>query len=223
MTERNFSADIKESIEKYFAFIKEYGFSDFKYQQISYETHFIAKNNFVTIDIFFEAISSTPIWVTINGYYIDNLEMSNSTIKQYGKELKEAYEKLFQQYLKTDDISFLNKISKQYSAKGYKINDQYLKELCAIIKRHPYILEGDLQLLIKNTEIVRNNFEKKEAAKRKKKGIYRLEYQFLSETDFDAFEEFKSLQDIRKYLNERTDINHYRILDYQLNEVALDQ
>lgn len=81
MEARNFHSDIKESIEEHFSFLKAFGFSAFEEKQLAYEFHFETKNDAVLIDIWFEATASTPIWMTINGYHVDHLELKNSKFK----------------------------------------------------------------------------------------------------------------------------------------------
>ena len=66
MDKRNFYSDIKETIEKYFGFLAAYGFPGFEENQVAYECHFETKNEYVSIDIWFEATSSTPIWANGN-------------------------------------------------------------------------------------------------------------------------------------------------------------
>lgn len=63
MKSNGFYTDIKESIEKHFSFLKAFGFSAFEEKQLAYEFHFEAKNDAVLIDIWFEATTSTPIWM----------------------------------------------------------------------------------------------------------------------------------------------------------------
>ena len=221
MAGNNFYSDIKESIERYFSFLSEFGFSTFEEKQLAYELHFEAKNNHALIDISFEAIPSTPIWAKINGYYIDNLELKNSKIEEYKAQLKENYDDLFEQYLRTNNDIFLDKIAEKYIVNGKKINDKYLAELSEILKRHITILNGDFEILKSNTEILRKEHESKKATDRIKNGTYTLEYQFLSNDDYDAFEEFSKLKDIEKYLSERNEIKKYRILDCNMNEISL--
>lgn len=67
-------AGIKHSIEEHFGFLKDAGFSPFQEEQIAYEYHFTSSNNYVKIDIYFELISSSPVWINIGGYFIEDLE-----------------------------------------------------------------------------------------------------------------------------------------------------
>lgn len=223
MKENNFYSDIKESIEKHFSFLKDFGFPKFDEKQLAYELHFETKNDFVSLDISFEAITSTPIWVTINGYYIDKFELKNQKIDDYKTELKENYGDLFEQYLKTNNNKFLDKISKQYAVNGKEINDKYLKELSEVLKRNITVLNGDFELLKSNTEIVKKEYEIKEAMERIRNGTYTLEYQFFSADDYDAFEEFNSINDIKQYLVNRSEIKKYRVIDCYENEIVLTE
>lgn len=222
MEKRNFYQEIKESIEKYFGFLKEFGFSQFEEVQYAHELHFETKNDFVSIDIYIEATTSTLIWANINNYFIDNLELNNSVIEAYKTAIRENYDDLFEQYLKTKNTILLDKIEDQYIVNGKEINDNYLRELSEILKRHSSTLSGDFELLESNSKFLKKTHEKKVALERVKKGTYTLEYQFMSEVDFDAYQEFDTLKDIKPYLEQRTDIKNYRILDCYMNEVALD-
>jgi hypothetical protein len=226
MGARTFYSDIKESIEKYFGFLTAYGFPGFEENQVAYECHFETKNNFVSIDIWFEATTSTPIWAKIDQYYIDNLEPENQIVKNYTSQLKENYDKLFEQYLKTNKRKYLDDITKQYGVNGKEINDRYLIELSEILQRHDSVLRGDLDLLQSNTAMATNERALKIAAERIKNGIYTLEYQFLSDdvkdNEYDAFEEFKDIKGIQQFLAERAEIKIYRVLDCYMNEISLE-
>ena len=214
-------SDIKESIEKYFEFLIDFGFPKFDEKQLAYELHFETKNNYVVLDIYFEAITSTPIWATLNGYHIDNLELKNQKFEAYKTEHIETYDDLFKQYLKTNNNKFLEKISKQYAVNGKEINDKYLKELSEVLKRHINTLSGDLELLKLNTEIVKKEYEVNQALERIRNGTYTLEYQLFSNDDYDAFEEFNSIKDIQQYLVDCSEIKKYRVLDCNMNEIVL--
>lgn len=152
----NIYTDIQEIIRHNFQFLKDYGFSDFEEEQLAFELHFIAKNSFVKIDIWLEAISSSPIWVTVNGLFINHLELENPELKNYSKALKDNYDALFQQYLKTNDKNFLVQLSDMYSKVGKQINEAYLKEISEIFQRHSEVLNGNLEVLKNNNK----NFRK---------------------------------------------------------------
>lgn len=212
MIEHNFYSDIKESIACHFAFLKELGFSDFEEKQLAYELHFEAKNTFVLLDIYFEANASTPIWVTIDGYYIENLELDNQKVKDYKSKLKENYDYLFQQYLDTNKRGGVVKISEQYAVNGKEINDNYLNELSDVLKRHIGVLNGDLELLKSNTQIVKKAYELEKSNERIRKGIFTLEYQLFSKEGYDCFEEFNSIYEIERYLDERAKLKNTECL-----------
>jgi hypothetical protein len=222
MEKPNFYSDLKESIEQYFGFLTAYGFPGFEENQLAYECHFETKNTDVSIDIWFEAIPSTPIWAKIDQYYIDNLEPDNQIIKDYSSQLKANYDELFEQYLNTNKKEYLNDITEQYAVHGKAINDKYLKELSEILQRHAAVLSGDVELLKSNTGVVTKAYELKIAAERIKNGTYTLEYQFFSDDEYDCFEEFKDVQGIKKFLLERAEIKKYRILDCYMNEIHLE-
>jgi len=212
--------DIKESIIRNFNFLKAYGFSDFIENQKAYEFHFETKNDDIQIDIWFEAISSSPVWVQINQYYIENIEPENLILKDCDLQREKKYDELFQQYLKTDDAVYLDKIQNCYINKGKDINELYLRECSVILKRNICVLKGDLKTLKLNTDedlIKKTQLKVDERVKNK---IYTLEYQFYPKGCIDeAFEEFASLDELNSFLKERTDIKKYRILDWNMKIV----
>lgn len=196
MEENNFYTDITSSVKDIFSFLQtEFDFSKFKEKQLAYEIHLITKNKFVTIDIWFEAISSTPIWAKINDYYIDNLELENINIQEYNKNLSRKYNK--------------------------QLNDKYLKEISEILKRHSNALYGNLELLKSNTEIIINENKLLKDKERIESGIYTLEYQLFSTEEFDCYEEFENINKIKPFLEERPEIKIFRVLDCYLNEINL--
>ena len=216
--------DIKESITRNFKFLKAYGFNDFCENQKSYEFHFETKNNDVQIDIWFEAISSSPVWIKINQYYIESIEPENLILKDCSLLREKKYDEFFQQYLKTDDVVYLNKIQKCYINKGKDINELYLNECSVILKRNISILNGNLESLKLNTDEYLIKNKQLKIDERVKNKIYTLEYQFYPKGCIDdAFEEFKSLNELYSFLKVRTDIKNYRILDWNLKIVKMSK
>lgn len=147
--------DIKGLIKKYFNFLIHFDFKPFKEKQLAYEYHFKSSNNCVNIDIWYEQIFSTPIWIQINGLYVEHIELENEKISKYYNSLNKIYSKSFDNYLKTGDKIYLSEMQKHYALAGKSINDSYLKEISEIIKRHPEILNGSLKLLKINSEFIR--------------------------------------------------------------------
>ena len=196
MEENNFYTDISSSVKKIFSFLQtEFGFSEFKEKQLAYEIHLITKNKFATIDIWFEAISSTPIWAKINDYYIDNLELENSIIKEYQEKLSRKYNK--------------------------QLNDKYLNEISEILQRHPNVLHGNMELLQSNTEIIIHKNQLIKDKERIESGIYTIEYQFFSTEEYDCYEEFENINKIKPFLAERPEIKVFRVLDCYMNEIDI--
>ena len=222
MGKSNFYADLKTSIEKWFGFLKEYGFSPFEENHLSHETHFKTSNEFVAMDIWFEFIPSTPIWIKMDQYYLRSLEPDNKALAAYNTQLKANYDALFEHYLKTKDIVFLDKIEEQYALNGQQLNDNYIRELSEMLKKHPLVLSGNLAIFKANAQIQEKIYESKIASERIENGIFTLEYQFFSADEFDCFEEFKDVKAIRNYLAERREIKNYRVLDCNMNEVHLE-
>jgi len=220
MEETNFYTDIKESVEEIFSFLQsDFQFSAFIERQIAYEMHFETKNDFVSIDIWFEAIVSTPIWIKIDEFYVDNLEPNNSVIQNYSKKLSELYEPLDEN---PDTKCFEFEFS-QYRKYGKELNSVYLTEIANMLKRHSFVLQGDFDLLETNTKVIIENNKKIKDQERIEKGIYTIEYQFfcINENEYDMYEEFQNINEIKSYLAERPEIKVYRVLDCYMNEINL--
>ena len=84
-----------------------------------------------------------------------------------------------------------------------------------ILKRHTNTLSGDVALLKSNGEILSKEHELKVVTERIKNKIFTLEYQFFctDENEYDCYEEFKNINDIKPHLAERPEIKVYRVLD----------
>lgn len=198
--------DIRNGLDKYLGFLKDAGFSDFAEEQIAYEYHFITHNDIVSIDIRFEMILSTPIWVAINGYYIEHLEPANEVFKNYPARLAACYES-------QDKL--------QYEKIGKGINDDILKEVSAVVQRHPDVLKGDLTILQANTELYLQERANKAAEERINKGIYTVEFAVFSNDDYHAYEEFENLDAVRAFVAAFEPGKLYRVLDPHMLEVKL--
>lgn len=210
----NLYSDIKESIQNNFIFLKLHGFKDFNENQLAHEIHFRTENDYISIDIWFEAISSSPIWITINGVYIECLDIENTVLKECVIRRNEKYDDFFQLYLEEADDVYLEKIEESYADNGKEINELYLKECSEIIKRNITILSGKLEILNSNTAEVSNKKVQlaSDAIAENKK--ITLEYQVFPDGCIDdAYEEFTSLDELNLFLKQRNDISNYRILD----------
>ncbi|MEO5910169.1 MAG: hypothetical protein ABIP95_04730 [Pelobium sp.] len=210
---------IQHSLVNHFGFLNDLGFSDFKAYQLAYEFHFEAKNSKAKIDISFDAISSSPIWIQVNGYYVDHLEPENEEIKKYKDKLNQHYEGIFQQYLKTNKTKYLKLLNDEYAKFGKKINDDYLKEISELIKRNIFILDGELEQLKLASEKFRKKKDSLQEKENIKQEIYTLEFDFCQNGDYSAFEEFKTLEEAKIYLKDNNEIKKYRIFDCHKNEI----
>jgi hypothetical protein len=112
-----FLNDIRNTLDLHFKFLQEqYDFPSFDEEQIAYEYHFISKKANLKFDIWFELAPSSPIWVSLNGHYIEKLEPENLVLKNYRKDLKNVDQYLYEisaiiqrnpQLLKADFSLFL--------------------------------------------------------------------------------------------------------------------
>jgi len=214
--------DLKKSIKLHFSFLKEFGFPDFEEHQLAHEYHFESGNESVRIYISFEAIFSTPIWAKINGYDIDELEPQNAIVKQYNHRIIKTHDELLGLFLKTGKDGYQQK-STEYPINDQEVNNSYLFELSEIIKRHPSVLYGDMELIKSNIEIRKKEQEQRAAAIRIEKQIYTLEYCFHCDGldgKYDSDEEFATLHELKQYLAQRDHIKVYRILDWNMNLVS---
>lgn len=166
-------------------------------------------------------LQQTPVWLKIENYYVDTLELNNEAVKAYRLRLKENYDVPFRKYLETKESTFLTEITDRYAQNGKEIHDQYLDELSKILKRNPAVLSGDLTSLEETALLLERQHEEILSRERIQKKIYIVEYKFFSTTEYDCFEEFTSLEDIRIFLTQRDDIKEYRIRDWNQNTVAL--
>lgn len=213
-TSPNLHTDIKESVYQHFSFLKKYGFADFKEHQLAYEMHFKATNEIVTIDIWYEATYSTPIWITIDGYYIENLALHNEAVKQYHKDFSNTYDALFKSYLEHNDHKYLKDIAERYAISGKTINDRYLAAISSIILENAEILNGDVTTLKKATAQTLAENQEKKRAYNVSNGIYTLEYDlWQGNSDYSFFEEFTTIPAIELYLKSNPEIKKYRVLD----------
>ncbi|RFM33476.1 hypothetical protein [Chitinophaga silvisoli] len=196
----NLYNNTKAALQKHFGFLKESGFPDFEEEQLAYEYHFRSSNEHVCIDLYFEIILSTPIWIAVNGYFIEHLEPENEVFNTY-PSLKSA--------------------CKENAERHQVANEDFIKEASEVIKRHPEILEGHLETLQTNTEIYLQKRADNAAAERMLKGIYTVEYSVFSNDDYHAYEEFDNLDTMRQFIAGFAPDTLYRILDPQMNEVKL--
>lgn len=145
--------DIRKSIKAHFAFLQSYGFSAFSENQLAFEFHYECRNDAAAIDIWLEAISASPVWVTINGYDVSDLEPDNERIKTYSAKYTELYDEYFSNYLKTDDAAWLTKITEQYRVSGQALNDDFLAEIAGMLQRNSAVLLGETDLLQAQQEL----------------------------------------------------------------------
>ncbi len=111
--------NIRNAINQHFKFLQDqYHFSSFVEEQIAYEYHFTSKKENLEFDIWFELAPSSPVWLWLNGHYIEILEPENAIVVNYNPTSNEA-----------------NLI-------------EYLAEMSAIVKRNPQILEGDFSAFL---------------------------------------------------------------------------
>lgn len=134
MREFNLYQDIKTSIEENLVLIKKYGFNILQEEQIAYEYHFKMINDKTEyIDISFEAISSSPIWIKINNIFLERL-LEDELLTKIDKDLNDLYKENFDQYLKFDDSKYLENNFENYKRFGKDLNNKKLNRIFQILE-----------------------------------------------------------------------------------------
>jgi hypothetical protein len=148
MEEQNIHTELKENIEKYFAFLKDFGFSDFETRLLFLKHQLVTKNNFVTI-CFESRGYGTLVTANIDQYSILTLEPGNAILKEISNSHSKIYDALFQQYQKEGKITSSPEIILETKV----LVEKYVEELSNIIKRHKTILTGDKELFERNKDV----------------------------------------------------------------------
>ncbi|MCL5244277.1 hypothetical protein M4I21_00545 [Cellulophaga sp. 20_2_10] len=137
----NLLYEVKYAVETHFKFLQnDFKFKPFKEVPLAYEYHFKAfdeaKNH---INIHIELIASTPIWITFNGVYIEEL-IKDDLLDKYNKELHYLYDKNFKSYLKTKDVKYISANIDNYNLYGNSINNKRLQRIGGIVAEKFYSL-----------------------------------------------------------------------------------
>ena len=130
----NFFEHFKMTLFSEFKFLKDFGFSDFEEEQFVYEYHFVTKSrNDIKIDFQIEMTSSTPIWTSINGIYIENLFVANSFFKDYSFKLESIYRGI-------DNPKNVRNNQNAFEEKGFSLNEKYLEVVKLLLIDNPEYL-----------------------------------------------------------------------------------
>lgn len=206
---RNFYEDIKNSIFKHFSFLKEEGFSECNEEQIAYEYHFVYEKNELKIDISFEAVISTPIWVQIRGIHIHNFDKKN-ILGKYSDLLGKLY---------TNTSINSKKQINNYNNKGYLLNDDYLEEVAQLIKSDKNILNNVTLYFDEISKKINEQIKNKDLKRRREKEILTCEFEIIEGLVFEH--EAKTIEEIRDYLkslNEKN-ISNVKVYDWNDNRI----
>lgn len=126
---KNFFEHFKTTIYSEFDFLKNFGFTDFEEEEIVYEYHIITRsNNNIVIDFQIEMISSTPIWITINGISLEKIFELHPIFENYTFERDKLYNANFDKFLSSDNSLFLKNNQEIFFQKGFVLNENYLME-----------------------------------------------------------------------------------------------
>ncbi|MFD2562875.1 hypothetical protein [Aquimarina rubra] len=199
----NLHQDIKYSILKHFDFLKDVGFSEFEEKQLAYEIHFFCHREEVKLDICYELIYSTPIWITINGIDIMTIQKNNLLIKNIYEEKKSLYDSNFKEYLKSNKTEYLKINEKKYEAVGKKLNDNLLQEVSRVLKDKGNLLLSDFSEIEKAEKQRLTEIENQKKEYLKENGIYTCEYNWNGL----ICEHEGTLREIEEHLMERKDMD----------------
>lgn len=209
----NLQQDIKDSVLNHFGFLINLGFTEFIEEQLAYEIHFFCQRKNIKLDVCFELINSTPIWITINGIDVTNIQKNNLLILNIYKEKQNLYDSDFKKYLKSNNTEYLKNIEENYKAVGKKLNDNLIKQVSTILMDNKEILLGDLSKLKKVEKQRQTEIEKTKREYQKEKGIYTCEYNWNGL----ICEHEGTLQEIEEHLNERKDMELTKIIIFDWN------
>jgi hypothetical protein len=95
MSDNNLYLDIKTAIDLNLGLLTNYGFDRFKEEQVAYEYHFITSNQHIKLDIWFELIISTPIWIKIDNFAIGSIEPENPIFQELARQYASVEDRLF--------------------------------------------------------------------------------------------------------------------------------
>ena len=127
---KNLFEHFKTTIYSEFDFLKNFGFTDFEEEEIAYEYHIITRsNNSIVIDFQIEMISSTPIWITINGISLEKIFELHPIFENYTLERDKLYDNNFDKFLSSDNSRFLKNNQKIFLERGFIVNENYLVEV----------------------------------------------------------------------------------------------
>lgn len=218
MKNMNLHQQIKASVEQHLNFLQEEGFTAFEYQQLAYEIHLFCVRDKVKVDVCYELIYSTPIWITVRGLHVGILEENNVIIQKIYDRKSELYDDDNKKYIKTEDGKYLKTIEEKYCAFGHILNDEFIKEVSEILQRHPDVLSAESD---KMQRIQDNIFTKREIEKKKydkENTIYNCEYGY---EDGLTFWHEGTLAEIERHIAEQsgTDFTNFVIFDWDGNIV----
>lgn len=204
----NLHQDIETATTTHFAFLQEMGFSPFQTEQLAYEIHFRSKRDGVCVDVWYEVIYSTPIWITVNGLHVTILEPRNAVIERLYNEKDALYKENFQKYLKEDDAAYLKKNEVLYGEKGHGLNSALLEEAAHILQRHKEVLSAGNTRMALIQKALEQNPKTEKLHFAKANGIFTCEYDWSGLT----CEHEGTLDEIEAHLLERADMHLTNII-----------
>jgi len=154
----NILEHFKATVFLEFDFLKNFGFAAFEEVEIAYEYHLIAKSsNDIEIDFHIEIISSSPIWITINGIYLERLFNDHPIFNNHKAALESLYENNFNNYLKASHSEFLKNNQDIFLKQGIVLNENYLKSIKKLLLKNKSFLQDPVIYDRIKEEIQRQN------------------------------------------------------------------
>lgn len=193
--------DILLSINSHFSWLKNCGYSKWKFSQKAHEGHFFCSKEGLIIDLWAEATLNSPIWIKINAQYVDDRKIGE--LADLNSERFNLYKEIWSIYLEDNASSTYEEINNLYKLRGRDINDQYIKIISKALKNNELICRG----------ICDTNLIKKNNYRSYKPKLYQLIYPEESDgLEYDVVQDFSTKEECLEIVS-TIDVETWKIID----------
>ena len=225
-TEDNFASHIEAALARYFGFLSAWGYGPFEQEQAAREAHFVCRRpDGVQLRIGYEFIVSTGLNVQVAGEWIEALEPRNAELAACHRRRQRLYAALFDRYLKTQATCVWTRLRRRYARFGRALNERYLRECAAVLRRHPGVLAGDAVALAglralgdTRAQVEQTQAQQETAERCARKGLYRCEFVWEGMACECEAPSPQALADQLRGM----DVSQVRVVDPQGEPVALE-
>ncbi len=222
---KNLFEHFKKTIYSEFDFLKNFGFTDFEEEEIAYEYHIITRsNNDIVIDFQIEMISSTPIWITINGINLEKIFELHAIFENYTFKRDQLYGDNFDKFLSSDNSQFLKNNQKIFSEKGFILNENYLIEVKNLLIQNIEFLQDPASYSNLQEKISLQSKLKLAEYYKAFKNLFDNEYNVLIEEEFlkSQFEKHLLIVETDKVTIELNSYDEYKECLISLSEMEIN-